>query len=118
MHRTLKLTLEHEFKCILACYKRTLSQAKTHEARYDLAFSSYLTTSFYKVFIDKSRLADPSFFERDQEPHLIFDVDEPGYFDSMTEAFAQVRSSLSVPMTLVQPFSHTVKTVQGCSRFA
>ncbi len=78
---------EIEIDNLLKCYKENLDRASTLAEKFEIAFRHYPRDLRYKLFIDKKRLLSPKETEKNQPPHLIFDVDEPGYFSSMDNAF-------------------------------
>ena len=91
---------ESTLKRLICCYKSELAKKDTGEKKYELGLQHFSSNEKYKLFIDQLRLANPKPEERNSPPHLLFDVREPGYYDSMISAFELMSHSLGKPITL------------------
>lgn len=90
---------DEEFNNLLLCYRDKMSKTEG-KGKFDVAFSRFPQSDLYKLFIDKERLAKPHEDEKHVEPHLIFDVREPGYYQGMVEAFELMSNQIGKPNTL------------------
>ena len=90
----------NEIDHLLACYHQKMSAQKTGPDKYADAFRHYPKEKLYKLFIDKDRLANPQPNEQGIKPHLIFDIEEPGYYQSMMDAFEALPFTIGKPISL------------------
>src|SRR4051794_2756445 len=87
-----------EISQLMGCYQSELS-SKSGPEKYQFAIDwpsephvNAGKDSMYKLFIDKERF-ETALASGVKNPHLIFDIDEPGYFQGMKNAF-QLMSTL------------------------
>src|SRR4051794_23415945 len=76
-----------EIERLLVCYKDLMKSTTTGKEKYKIAMNGLSDDKLFKLFIDSKRLESPSSDEQKVPPHLMFDVKEPGYYQSMTNAF-------------------------------
>ncbi|MBF0316494.1 MAG: hypothetical protein HQK52_23970 [Oligoflexia bacterium] len=88
-----------EVEQLLQCYKGRMASLQG-KAKYDLAFSNFSHDQFYKLFIDKNRLANPTEEEKKKDPHLIFDVKESGYYQGMMNALKLMSNKIGDRVTV------------------
>jgi hypothetical protein len=89
-----------EINNLLVCYQSEFDKKNNGIEKYDLAFSQFPKGSFYKLFIDKHRLEKPEKNEQQVPAHMLFDVEEPGYYASMVDAFSVLPQYLGKKLTL------------------
>jgi hypothetical protein len=89
----------HEVNHLLICYQEQIASKTAGREKFEVAFSHYPKDQLYKLFIDRARLAHPTLEERKVDPHLIFDLREPGYYQSMIDAFQLVQEELGSRIT-------------------
>jgi hypothetical protein len=91
---------QHEVDTYLQCYHRHQATISDPVEKFNEALKSIPDNELYKLFIDKARLANPEEDERDKDPHLIFDVKEPGYFAAMFKAYKSLPQVIGKELTL------------------
>ena len=93
------LTTE-ETQQLVSCYQKDIGSQKSGEEKFRTALRHYPIKHLYKLFIDKDRLANPSPEEKGVPPQLLFDLKEPGYYQSMLNAFEYLPKTIGSPVTL------------------
>lgn len=91
---------DDDVKSLLVCYKDKIDEAQSSEEKTDIISKNFPFENTYKLFIDMKRLQNPKGEERHRPPHLIFDVEEPGYFESMIDAYIKMDGSIGRKITL------------------
>jgi hypothetical protein len=92
-----------EFYAILGCYKKDVEALTDGTEKYHFAFNNFDQAHTYKIFIDKNRLLNPWKDELEiaqKTPHLLFDVIEPGYYESMMTAFSYVPAMIGKKLSI------------------
>ena len=86
------------------------------QRKYNFALRAMPHDERYKLFIDSKRLANPSPQESLQPRHLLFDVNEPGYYQAMMKAFKLMSHRIGVPPSLALVTEFHNQAVDGVRR--
>lgn len=104
---------DHEFMEVIQVYHKHMNTITDPQAKFDFALQSIPEYELYKLFIDKKRLLKPKDDEKNVQPHLMFDVMEPGYFNAMNKAFKSLPEYLGREIDLSLSIELHDKAVDG-----